>query len=36
MSVQPGDYIYLYNFNTRVICGPYKAISTVADSAMNH
>ena|ERR1035437_3944542 len=28
MSVQMGDYIYLLNFNTRVIRGPYTAVST--------
>lgn len=27
MNVQPGDYIYLFNFNTRVIRGPYSAAS---------
>jgi len=28
MSVQKGNYIYLLNFNTRVIRGPYTAVST--------
>lgn len=28
MNVQYGDYIYLFNFNTRVIRGPYTAVST--------
>jgi hypothetical protein len=28
MTVQPGDYIYLFNFNTRVIRGPYTAASS--------
>jgi hypothetical protein len=28
MSIQPGDYIYLFNFNSRFIRGPYAAIST--------
>jgi len=27
MSVQPGDHIYLFNFNTRVVRGPYSAVS---------
>lgn len=27
MSVQPGDTIYLFNYNTRTIRGPYTAAS---------
>jgi hypothetical protein len=27
MNIQPGDYIYLFNYNTRFIRGPYKAVS---------
>lgn len=27
MSVQPGDHIYLFNFNTRLVRGPYTAVS---------
>ena len=27
MTVQPGDYIYLFNYNTRFIRGPYTAVS---------
>ena len=27
MSVQPGDHIYLFNFNTRLVRGPYTAQS---------
>ena len=30
MSVQPGDHIYLFNYNTRIIRGPYIA-GSVAD-----
>ena len=26
LSVQPGDHVYLFNFNTRVIRGPYAAV----------
>jgi hypothetical protein len=28
MSIKPGDNLYLFNFNTRIIRGPYAAIST--------
>ena len=27
VAIQPGDYIYLFNFNTRFIRGPYTAVS---------
>jgi hypothetical protein len=28
MTIQPGDHIYLFNFNTRFIRGPYTAVSS--------
>jgi len=28
LDVQPGDYIYLFNYNTRFIRGPYTAVSS--------
>ena len=28
MTIQPGDFIYLFNFNTRVIRGPYNAVTS--------
>ena len=28
MNIQPGDYIYLFNYNTRFIRGPYTAVSS--------
>jgi hypothetical protein len=27
MDIQPGDHIYLFNYNTRFIRGPYTAVS---------
>lgn len=31
MSVRPGDHIYLFNYNTRIVRGPYTA-GSAADS----
>jgi hypothetical protein len=27
LDIKPGDYIYLFNYNTRFIRGPYRAVS---------